>query len=177
MSWFACIRFRGVGHAALQPQDHLEHSARGLRPACLGPKPGCPGEACDRPTIPGPDPHAKTPAFKLPPKACDAHYATQKFHDANPKLNGAVVAALQQAIDAINSDRRKAAADYLDITKEKLGLDQLMEALADTLVEFSRAPHHVFDIASFMQRTGTIKNRAANRQEFFFEEARSLDGS
>ncbi|MDB5546003.1 MAG: dicarboxylic acid hydrolase, partial [Hyphomicrobiales bacterium] len=25
------------------------------------------------PTIPGPDPHTKTPKFKLPPKSCDAH--------------------------------------------------------------------------------------------------------
>jgi predicted TIM-barrel fold metal-dependent hydrolase len=25
------------------------------------------------PTIPGPDPHTRTPKFKLPPLACDAH--------------------------------------------------------------------------------------------------------
>lgn len=27
----------------------------------------------DAPTIPGPDPHTKTPAFRMPPGACDAH--------------------------------------------------------------------------------------------------------
>ena len=35
--------------------------------------PAAPEKPVPAPTIPGPDPRTKTPAFKLPPKACDAH--------------------------------------------------------------------------------------------------------
>src|SRR5882757_7011297 len=45
--------------------------------------------------------------------------ATTKFHDANPKVYKAFLAAQKEAIDTVNKDKRKAAKDYLDIAQDK----------------------------------------------------------
>src|ERR1700729_4262507 len=41
-----------------------------------------------KPTIPGPDPHPKTPKFRLPPLACDAHPHIFGPHHKYPYAEG-----------------------------------------------------------------------------------------
>src|SRR6185436_19174781 len=44
---------------------------------------------------------------------------TSKFHDANPKVYKAFLAAEREAIDTINKDKRAAAKAYLDIAGDR----------------------------------------------------------
>ena len=104
-------------------------------------------------------------------------YTTQKFHDANPKVNKAVVDALAEAIGMISADRRRAVADYLAITKEPMTAEQALEIMADPFVEFSLVPHNVQAVAEFMYRTGALRSRPLDWKELFFPEAHRLDGN
>ncbi|GAC1334571.1 MAG: ABC transporter substrate-binding protein [Beijerinckiaceae bacterium] len=104
-------------------------------------------------------------------------YTTQKFHDANPHVYALVLDALKEAIDAINADRRTAVEQYLEVTKEKVSVEQMLEALADPLVDFSVTPHNVYPIAIFMQRTGTIRSKPESWKDLFFAEVHGLPGS
>src|ERR687883_593804 len=44
---------------------------------------------------------------------------TAKFRSENPKLYGAFLAALKEATEFINNDKRRAAEVYLKVTKER----------------------------------------------------------
>jgi NitT/TauT family transport system substrate-binding protein len=104
-------------------------------------------------------------------------YTTQRFHDANPTLFRVFMAALDEAIGAINADKRAAAELYLRVTREKTPVEQILAAIAAPGVEYGLAPHNVFAVASFMNRVGTIKQKPASWQDLFFSEAHALPGS
>jgi NitT/TauT family transport system substrate-binding protein len=104
-------------------------------------------------------------------------YTTQKFHDQNPKLYKAVLDSLQEAIDMIKADRRKAMTEYLEVTKEAMTVDQAMEILDDPLAEFGLTPNNVFPMAEFMHRTGSIKKKPESWKDLFFADIHHLKGS
>jgi NitT/TauT family transport system substrate-binding protein len=87
---------------------------------------------------------------------------TTKFHDANPKLYKAFLAAQKDAIDAINKDKRKAAQDYLDIAQDrKSTLDEIFGVISDKDYAFTLLPEKVFKTAVFMGKVGTVKDPPA----------------
>jgi len=104
-------------------------------------------------------------------------YTTQKFHDTNPKTYRVVLDSLKEAIDLINTDRRAAIVQYLEVTHEPVSADEVAAALADPLVEYSLVPHNVFAIAEFMHQAGTLKSQPESWKELFFPEAHDLPGS
>ena len=58
--------------------------------------------------------------------------ATSRFHDANPKVYKAFLAAQKEAIDTINKDKRKAAQDYVSIAKDaKNSVDDILAVISD----------------------------------------------
>lgn len=104
-------------------------------------------------------------------------WATQKFHDANPKAYSAFVAAFQEATDAINKDKRAAAEAYQRMTHTKETIAELLQMMNDPKVVFTLEPHRTLVTAEFMHRTGRIKNTPASWKELFFENVHSLSGS
>jgi NitT/TauT family transport system substrate-binding protein len=103
-------------------------------------------------------------------------YTTEKFHDNNPKTYKVVLESLQEALDAINADKRTAAAQYLEITKEKVTVDQVVNSISDPEVQFTLTPHSVYTFASFMHHTGVMKALPPSWKDFFFAEAHGLAG-
>src|SRR6476620_2856006 len=80
---------------------------------------------------------------------------TTKFHDANPKLYTAFLAAEKEAIDTINKDKKKAAQDYLDIAQDrKSTLDEIFGVINDKDYAFTLLPEKVFKTALFMGKVG-----------------------
>src|ERR1700681_2411419 len=104
-------------------------------------------------------------------------YATTKFHDANPKIIAAFLAAMATAEDMIKNNKRQAAEIYLKETKEKLTVDELVKIMSDPNFVYSTAPQQSFKFAELMFRTGTLKNKAASWKDFFFPEVYNLKGS
>jgi NitT/TauT family transport system substrate-binding protein len=102
---------------------------------------------------------------------------TTKFHEANPKLYQAFLAAEKEAIDTINKDKRKAAQDYLDIAQDrKSTLDEIFNVINDKDYAFTLSPEKVFKTAVFMGKVGTVKDPPAKWQDLFFPDIHGLPG-
>ena len=104
-------------------------------------------------------------------------FATTKFHDANPKIIAAFLAAMAQAEDVIKNNKRAAAELYLNETKEKLTVDELVKIMSDPNFVYSTAPQQSMKFAELMYRVGTIKNKPASWKDYFFPEVYNLKGS
>ena len=85
---------------------------------------------------------------------------TSKFRTENPKLYAAFRAALAEATDFINKDKKRAAQIYLDVTKDKMPLDELVEILGDPAIQYTTKVGGINAFVSFMAKTGTLKNPA-----------------
>jgi NitT/TauT family transport system substrate-binding protein len=100
---------------------------------------------------------------------------TSKFRADNPKLYAAFRAALQEATDFINKDKKRAAQIYLDVTKDKMPVDELVEILGDPAIQYTTKVGGIDAFVSFMTKTGTLKTPPASWKDMFFAE--SLSGS
>jgi sulfonate transport system substrate-binding protein len=104
-------------------------------------------------------------------------YTTKKFHDTNPKVNEAVVAAMDDADKLIKADPKRAAEIYLTVTKEKTSVDDLVAMITNPKIAFRLAPSATYPVAEFLHRTGRVKHKANSWKDLFFPSADSLQGS
>src|SRR5947209_1916874 len=102
---------------------------------------------------------------------------TSKFHDANPNVYKAFLAAEKEAIDIINKDKRAAAQAYLDIAQDrKSTLEDILGVISDKDYAFTLLPEKVFKTAVFMGKVGTLKDPPARWQDLFFPDIHDLSG-
>jgi len=102
---------------------------------------------------------------------------SKKFHDANPKICAAVVAAFEEADTFIKAHPREAARTYLNTTRDKIALDALEKMVADPDVDYTTTPINIMKIVGFMYEVGRIKKKPASWKDMFFPEAYGLNGS
>jgi NitT/TauT family transport system substrate-binding protein len=103
--------------------------------------------------------------------------ASGKFRAENPKTYAAVLAALDEARDWINADKKRAAALYLELTKDKrVGVDDMHALLTASGFEFGKTPRKVGPQAEFLHRMGLIKTKPASWKDIFFPEVHELAG-
>jgi NitT/TauT family transport system substrate-binding protein len=103
--------------------------------------------------------------------------ATTKFHDANPKVYKAFLAAQKEAIDTINKDKMAAAKAYLEIANDKKStLEEIFGVINDKDYAYTLSPEKVFKTAVFMGKVGTIKDPPAKWQDMFFPDIHDLPG-
>jgi NitT/TauT family transport system substrate-binding protein len=102
---------------------------------------------------------------------------TTKFHDANPKLYKAFLAAEKEAIDMINKDKRAAAKAYVEIANDRKNtVDDIFAVINDKDYAFTLSPEKVFKTAVFMGKVGSIKDIPAKWQDLFFPDIHDLPG-
>jgi NitT/TauT family transport system substrate-binding protein len=104
-------------------------------------------------------------------------YAPAKFRRDNPKLFAAFLAALTESIDMINHDRRKAAEIYLQVTKEKTSLDEILAILEQPGFNFGTTPQNLLKMTQFMHRIGSLGIEPTTWQDLFFPDIHHLSGS
>jgi NitT/TauT family transport system substrate-binding protein len=103
--------------------------------------------------------------------------ATTKFHDANPKVYKAFLAAQKEAIDTVNKDKMAAAKAYLEIANDrKSTLEEIFGVINDKDYAYTLSPEKVFKTAVFMGKVGTIKDPPAKWQDMFFPDIHDLPG-
>jgi NitT/TauT family transport system substrate-binding protein len=103
--------------------------------------------------------------------------ASSKFHDANPKVYKAFLAAEKEAIETVNADKKKAAQAYLDIAQDKKStLEEIYTVINDKDYAYTLSPEKVFKTAVFMGKVGTIKDPPAKWQDLFFPDIHDLPG-
>jgi NitT/TauT family transport system substrate-binding protein len=112
------------------------------------------------------------------PMSLNLTFMTQKFHDENPVICRAFLAALSEAMELIKRDPGRAAEIYLASDKAA-GADQAtVEAvLKDLKSAFTVAPHGVGVFTSFLYRAGIVKHDPSKWNDLFFEEANALQGN
>jgi NitT/TauT family transport system substrate-binding protein len=104
-------------------------------------------------------------------------YTSERFRNDNPKTFAAFVAALAEAMDAINTDPRAAAKDYLEASKDPITLDEAVEMITDPGAKFTMVPQNVTTFANFMFKQGLIKVRPESWKDMFFPEIHAAAGS
>ena len=104
-------------------------------------------------------------------------WATGKFHDENPKTYQAFFNAYKEATDFINANKRTAADVYVKETKDKSGVDAIEKMLNDPEIKITMTPEQTLPIEHFMNKTGTLKNKAASWKDMYFPELHNLPGS
>ena len=104
-------------------------------------------------------------------------FGTKKFYQANPKTIAAFMAALEEANQLIARDPAGAAKIYLDATKEKYSVDEVVAMIKAPNVVYSTTPNATMVFADFMAKTGLIKTKPANWKEFFFPVVHNLPGT
>ena len=104
------------------------------------------------------------------------YFAAQKFHDANPTVIRAFMAAAQDAADYIEAHPREACELYLKATGEKGSVDELLKQIGDPKTSFSTAPFGMMTVARHMAMTKVLRTQPAKWQDFFFPEAAGLPG-
>ena len=101
--------------------------------------------------------------------------ATSKFRTQNPKLYGVFLAALKEATEFINADRKRAAEIYLKASGDKMPVDELVGILNDPAIRYTMQLEGIGSFVDFMAKTGTLKSPPASWRDMFFPEA--LTGS
>ena len=104
--------------------------------------------------------------------------ATKQFHDANPQLCSAVLAALEEADKLIRDNPGEAAETYVSMLKDSgLTVEDMADMIGDPDLGYATAPAGIKHLLDFLQQTGRLKHQPASWKELFFSEAQNLPGS
>ena len=111
------------------------------------------------------------------PHTFTAIWCSAKFRDANPVLYKAFVAALKEATEIVNKDKRKAAEYWIEDSKSKLPLDTATKIVSGAQVHWTIVPQNTMKYADFMSGVGTLKVKASSWKDYFFPEIYDVNGS
>jgi NitT/TauT family transport system substrate-binding protein len=111
------------------------------------------------------------------PHSFTVAWTSAKFRERNPVLYRALMAALAEATDIVNADRRAAAALWIADSNSKLPLDFVERVVSGSQVRWTLVPENTLKFARFMQTTGMLKAAPESWRDYFFPELQSAGGS
>ena len=106
-----------------------------------------------------------------------AVWAPAKFRESNPALYKALVAALKEATDIVNKDKKAAAALWIEDSKSKLSPDMVGKIVTGPQVRWTMTPENTIKYADFMAEVGTLKAKPESWKDYFFPEIHDEKGS
>jgi NitT/TauT family transport system substrate-binding protein len=109
------------------------------------------------------------------PPTSTAIWTTTRFHDANPRLCQAILAALESADAFIAAHPDEAARIFIKVDGGHFPLPLVEQALAG--LSFGTAPQGIVLQADFMRKVGAISTAPARWQDLFFPDVRDRSGS
>jgi NitT/TauT family transport system substrate-binding protein len=104
-------------------------------------------------------------------------WTSARFRNQNPQLYEALIAAMQEATDIVNADKRAAAALWIADSHSSLPLDFVERIVAGPQVRWTVVPENTMKFARFMVTSGILKAAPESWRDYFFPEIYSLDGS
>jgi NitT/TauT family transport system substrate-binding protein len=104
-------------------------------------------------------------------------WTSERFRSQNPVLYKALLAAMREATDIVNADKRAAAALWIADSKSKLPLDFLARVVSGPQVRWTLIPENTMKFARFMQVNGTLREVPSSWRDYFFPEIHAVDGS
>jgi len=106
-----------------------------------------------------------------------AIWTPAKFRDGNPVLYKAFIAALKEATEIVNKDKRAAAALWIEDSKSKLPLDTAAKIVSGAQVHWTMTPENTMKFADFMASVGRLKTKPGSWKDYFFPEIYDVNGS
>jgi len=91
-----------------------------------------------------------------------------KFHDGNPKMVGAILAAMKEATAWIKADKKAAAEAYLRVTKDRMPVEELAAMLSDSNIVITIQPKGADKISEFLAKVGRVKVKPESWKEYYF---------
>jgi NitT/TauT family transport system substrate-binding protein len=104
-------------------------------------------------------------------------WTSSQFHDKNPALYKALIAAFDEATQMLNKDVKPAAQYWIDNVKSKLSVERVAEIASGKEVRWTMVPENTMKYADFMYSVGTIKSKPTSWKDLFFPEVHHLSGS
>jgi ABC-type nitrate/sulfonate/bicarbonate transport system substrate-binding protein len=111
------------------------------------------------------------------PHSFTVAWTSARFRERNPILYKAVMAAMAEATDIVNGDRRAAAALWIEDSHSKLPLDFVDRIVSGAQVRWTMVPENTMKFARFMQTTGMLKITPDSWHDYFFPEIHAAGGS
>jgi NitT/TauT family transport system substrate-binding protein len=111
------------------------------------------------------------------PHSFTVAWTSARFREQSPVLYKALMAAMSEATDIVNRDRRAAAALWIEDSHSKLPLDFVDRVVSGPQVRWTMVPENTIKFARFMQSTGMLKTAPGSWQDYFFPEIHSPNGS
>jgi NitT/TauT family transport system substrate-binding protein len=111
------------------------------------------------------------------PHSFTVAWTSARFHDQSPALYKALFAAMSEATDIVNRDRRAAAALWIADSSSKLPLDFVDRIVSGEQVHWTMVPESTMKFAQFMTSTGMLKAAPESWRDYFFPEIHAVDGS
>ena len=104
-------------------------------------------------------------------------WTSTRFHDKNPQLYKALIAALKEATEIVDKDRKRAAQYWIEDGKSKLPLDKVTGVISGPQVIWTMVPQNTMKFATFMAKVGSLKEAPKSWKDYFFPEVHDLGGS
>ena len=111
------------------------------------------------------------------PSSATLLYGTEKFRRETPKTYKAFVDALEESAKFIAAHPEQAADIYLKKAGGKGDRDLLLKIIRNPEVQFKVQPQNTLALGKFMHRVGAIKNKPESWKDYFFQDAKPLQGS
>jgi NitT/TauT family transport system substrate-binding protein len=104
-------------------------------------------------------------------------YTTVKFHDANPGLAKAVLAAEEEATAFIATNPAEAAEIFVRLDQSALSPAFIEKILRNPEMQYTTAPQRLGVFVAFMAKVGDISKLPASWKDLFFSDIHSQSGS
>lgn len=101
---------------------------------------------------------------------------SERFRKANPKTFQSVQAALKEAIESLNADKKAAAELYVKLAGGKNTAAELEAVISNPNWAFTMTPQKMEKTVRFMKKLGAIKAPFESWKDMFFSEAHDLPG-
>jgi NitT/TauT family transport system substrate-binding protein len=111
------------------------------------------------------------------PHTFNVIWANSKFHDENPKVIEAFIAALDDAMKQIAANPAEAAAIWVKAENSKLSAAYIEKLIRLPENEWTMVPKKVMVYAEFMSRIGMLTPKPSAWGDLFFPEIQKLPGS
>jgi NitT/TauT family transport system substrate-binding protein len=111
------------------------------------------------------------------PTTGSSAYTTSTFRNENPRTYKAFVEALIEAHEFIQKHRGPSVKIYIDEEKSKLSEAFIDQMLDSPDIRHTIVPHNTLKYAEFMHQMGSLRNKPASWQDFYFSDLHGVMGS
>jgi NitT/TauT family transport system substrate-binding protein len=111
------------------------------------------------------------------PHTFNSIWATAKLYEKEPKVVKAFLAALDDSIKYLKSDRDGAAALWVKNTKSKLPVEEVARIVKLPENEWTMTPKRVMVFADYMSRVGMIPVKPTSWKDYYIDAVHNLPGS